>query len=641
MRFTFGLALAGVLSAANGLETQSQWPFRVPSESQRRIPSPSRPLQWGDFNVISTTDTHGWLLGHQHASFPEPNYSGTWGDYRAFVTHMKELAEEKDVDLLLVDSGDLHDGTGLSDGFPPGGVDAQDSNEFFKQMPYDVLAIGNHELYIYANTFDMHMNFAQHFKGRYLSSNVNITVFDANNQSISVPVGSATLSTFLASTVVAIADASAGRFRKFKTRKNRSVTAFGVIFDFTTNDVNTTVQRVEDMVREPWFLDAIAEEPDVFLLVGHMSIERDKSGRWPIVFNAIREVHPSTPILIFGGHLHIRDCLQLDGRSMSLASGRYMETLGWMSVDLDGGSTQNLNFSRRYLDANVVTYRYHTNRTEGTFSTTEGQNITQGLRALEERFGLTYQYGVAPQDYTMNRSPYPSNDSILTMVVEEAVPTVLALNTTRMGIPSILILNSGAQRFDIFKGPFTKNDQLTVVPFVNQYIYIPNVPFEAAMKVLPEMNRAGADRLWSGEVDPEESRQMRVWRQERQVQDGYAKWVGHMHRLYHERSNAADAEELTLGYVTADACPGVGDDTPHAPLPAYGVPDFIASRAPDVGGDPTTPIDLIFADFILGQVIRTLNEVQTARVYSLADAGVYSDVLSNEVLGLYAKVAWN
>ena len=30
------------------------------------------------------------------------------------------------MDLLLVDSGDLHDGTGLSDGYPPGGIDAHD-----------------------------------------------------------------------------------------------------------------------------------------------------------------------------------------------------------------------------------------------------------------------------------------------------------------------------------------------------------------------------------------------------------------------------------------------------------------------------------------------------------------------------------
>jgi hypothetical protein len=51
--------------------------------------------------------------------------------------------QDKDVDILLIDSGDLHDGmcdsslsgtqlnsglpgTGLSDGYPPGGVDAHE-----------------------------------------------------------------------------------------------------------------------------------------------------------------------------------------------------------------------------------------------------------------------------------------------------------------------------------------------------------------------------------------------------------------------------------------------------------------------------------------------------------------------------------
>lgn len=33
-------------------------------------------------------------------------------------------------------------GTGISDGFPTGGVDAHESNKFFAQLPYDVLAIG-------------------------------------------------------------------------------------------------------------------------------------------------------------------------------------------------------------------------------------------------------------------------------------------------------------------------------------------------------------------------------------------------------------------------------------------------------------------------------------------------------------------
>lgn len=44
----------------------------------------------------------------------------------------------------------------------------------------------------------------------------------------------------------------AGRFAKFKTRKGRRVTAFGVLFDFAGNDDNTTVQKVADMVKETW-----------------------------------------------------------------------------------------------------------------------------------------------------------------------------------------------------------------------------------------------------------------------------------------------------------------------------------------------------------------------------------------------------
>jgi len=35
---------------------------------------PGRDLVWGDFNVLHTTDIHGWLLGHQRTSWPEPNY---------------------------------------------------------------------------------------------------------------------------------------------------------------------------------------------------------------------------------------------------------------------------------------------------------------------------------------------------------------------------------------------------------------------------------------------------------------------------------------------------------------------------------------------------------------------------------------
>ncbi|TFY66095.1 hypothetical protein EVG20_g4990 [Dentipellis fragilis] len=573
------------------------------------LPAPTRPLVWGDVNIIHTTDSHGWLLGHQKTSWPEPNYSGDFGDFASFVTHMKELALEKDVDLLLVDSGDLHDGTGLSDGFPPGGVDGHESNKFIAQLPYDLLAIGNHELYVYANTLDMHQNFAPKFPGRYLSSNVNITLNGTDGQPVSVPVGS--------------------RYAKFKTRKGRKVTSLGVLFDFTGNSANTTVQKVEDMVKESWFAEAIQEEPDFFLLAGHMPVSL--KDHWPTVFNAVRAVHPTTPILILGGHTHIRDCQQYDNRSIALESGRYMETVGWLSADLDEKHhKKNISFTRRYLDPNRVTYEYHTGRRNNTFDTAHGQEITKGLNQLFDNFDLSFLYGTAPQDYTLNRNPYPSNGSLLSLFAEQATPVALAINNSRASVPKYIISNSGALRFDLYKGAFTKNDQLTSSPFVDAYSYIPNVTLSVAQDLFNELNKQGETRRALEAYDAalyergEVGMRYKAWLEEMDARHGIA---------------LRDASNLTLGYVTKDNCPGVGDDIAHAPLPFFSTPAFIASLPPNVSA--STPIDLVYVNFFQPQLLQVLNSVQSVRQYAATDTTVYTPLLTNEVLGLFAQAAWN
>ncbi|KAK0497263.1 Metallo-dependent phosphatase-like protein [Armillaria luteobubalina] len=570
---------------------------------------PSRPLEWGDINIIHTTDTHGWLLGHQKTSFPEPNYSGNFGDFASFVSHMKEIAITKDVDLLLVDSGDLHDGTGLSDGYPPGGVDAHESTQFLTELPYDVMAIGNHELYVYANTLDMHQNFVPKLNGRYLSSNANITLVDQNNKTVDVPVGS--------------------RFAKFKTRKGRNVTALGVLFDFTGNDHNTTVQKVEDMVKESWFLDAITDEPDFFLLAGHMPVARDN---WPLVFDAIRAIHATTPILILGGHTHIRDCVQFDGRSMALESGRYMETVGWMSVKLDDAkSSQDLTFSRRYLDPNRVTYEYHTSETQLSFDTEQGKSITTGLNQLAVDFSLNFTFGTAPHDFTITQAPYPSNGSSLSLFAELATPYALSINTDRANIPNYIITNSGSQRFDIYAGPFTKNDQITASPFTDLYFYIPEVTRKVALDTLQMMNENGSQNRKRNQEREEE-----LYKRG-DVRARYMDWLSDMDRRSGLERRAAN--NLTLGYVTQDSCPGVGDDVIHAPLPFYSIPDFIGSTPPDVSND--TLIDFVFVDFVANQVVETLNIVQSDKEYTSSDVGTYSPLGSSSILGIYAQFAWN
>ncbi|KAH9039800.1 Metallo-dependent phosphatase-like protein [Lactarius pseudohatsudake] len=630
--FAFGLGAAlafsiGSTGACPEGDHTHEHARRAPPQAP--LTRPSRPLVWGDVNIIHTTDSHGWLLGHQKPSFPEPNFSGDFGDFASFVAHMKKIADEKDVDLLLVDSGDLHDGTGLSDGFPPSGIDAHDSNQFFSQLPYDVLAIGNHELYIYANALDMHQNFAPKFPGRYLSSNVNITIPGPNGSPVSVPVGSQLqLGHEYCQPFPNCMPYSAGRFAKFKTRKGRKVTSLGVLYDFTGNDHNTTVQKVEDMVKEAWFADAIKDEPDFFLLVGHMPVARDN---WPLVFNAVRAVHPTTPILILGGHTHIRDCLQFDGRSIALESGRYMETLGFLSVDLDHrGSKRNLTVNRRYLDPNRVTYEYHTNSRDSSFDTSIGRQITKGLKALAAQFDLDFKFGTAPRDYTLSRDPFPSNGSLLSLIVDQVLPTALTVNNTRANIPNIIITNSGGLRFDIYSGPFTKNDQLTASPFADAFVFIAGVPLSVASAVLPALNGEGANSR--RELAEAAERYARG-----DVETRYRLWLEEMHARAGPERRAA--QNLTLGYVTKDACTGVGDDTLHTPLPFFGSPAFIGSTPP--AGSNDTAVDLVFVDFIGSQVVQVLNKLQTAKTYTSADIKSYTSILLNEVLGVFAEAEWN
>ena len=69
----------------------------------------------------------------------EQNYGADWGDFATFARRMKQTAEDLDVDLLLIDTGDLHDGAGLSDATT---VDGTDSMPIFDDIDFDLLTIG-------------------------------------------------------------------------------------------------------------------------------------------------------------------------------------------------------------------------------------------------------------------------------------------------------------------------------------------------------------------------------------------------------------------------------------------------------------------------------------------------------------------
>jgi hypothetical protein len=127
------------------------------------------------------------------------------------------------------------------------------------------------------------------------------------------------------------------------------------------------------------------------------------------------------------------------------------------------------------------------------------------------------------------------------------LPVSLKINNSRASIPSIVIANSGSQRFDLYGGSFTKNDQLTISPFTDAFNYIPNVPYGVAKQLTPYMNNAGSNN--KRYVDAEE-RDTELYSMG-YVGKRYRKWLEDMHR-YAQETKRAESVNGTLGYVTQD-----------------------------------------------------------------------------------------
>ncbi|CEH14630.1 5' nucleotidase [Ceraceosorus bombacis] len=595
-----------------------------------------RPLTWGDVVIVATTDIHGWYQGHLKASQPEPNYSGDWGDFASFVTHVRAKALLRGVDLLVVDSGDLHDGAGLSDGYPAGqGPDAHVSNQFHSLVDFDVLAVGNHELYVYENALDTYKNFVPAQHGRYLASNVNITLPQSSApgaKNVSVPMGE--------------------RVVKFRTPLHkRKVTSLGVLFDFTGADAGLTVQNPSDMVKEAWFKQAIQDPPDFFLLVGHMPVRRDQ---WPEVIAPIRALHPTTPILIAGGHTHIRDAVKYDDNAVGIESGRYLETIGWLAANLtDTGKT---SFSRSYIDANRRNYAFHAGLSSPKFGfdTPKGVLITAKMGKVARDWNLTQVYGNAPQDYYLDRVAPSSESSLLNLLSNKVLPTVVSTsNPSRASTPNFVIANSGSQRFDVYKGPFTKNDQYIVSPFKDAFLYIKDVPYQYASQIIHKLNRdpvAGAASKREADVNVASSSSSAPPRSaDADVHRIFDDWGKKQHELAQadlarldQRAAERRADSPTLGYVTHDDLGNDGDDTVHTALPFASSPDYVASPLTGnaTAAMPDTLVDVILVDFILSSVVRILNSLQTAKKYANSDATAYNSLTTQDLYPLYAQKAW-
>ncbi|KAI1259335.1 ser/Thr protein phosphatase family [Xylariaceae sp. FL1019] len=572
---------------------------RMQPDALNATSGPTRALEWGQLNFLHTTDTHGWLEGH----LKEKAYGADWGDFVTFSTHFKHQAGNMGVDLLIVDTGDLHDGAGLSDATSP---DAELSLKIFDDVDYDLLAIGNHELYLADVAYQTLNEISTYWGEKYLTSNVQIANQDTGEWQ------------YIGKT-----------HRYFTTEHGLRIMAFGVLFDFTGNTNVTKVIPAKTMVTQSWFLEAInsCDPIDVFVLIGHNPV-RDSS--FQLVFDAIRVVHPDTPIQILGGHSHIRDFTVYDESSVAIESGRYCETLGWVSVagfnEQNSGyhgispnpagvpnptrkatlnSTSPFSFSRRYLDWNRKTFAYHAETWyDKTFDYDNGRATTAQITKYREQLNLKELYGCVPQDYCMTCAPFTSSKNIFPLLSVALAETVV--EDDRKAKARYIISNTGGIRFDMYKGPFTYDDSFIVSPFEDAFLYIPDVPFNQASGLLDALNNAGASGKRSLGYIPIE-RDICV--------DPIVEPRSEIRR---DQGSAGISRrqvvDLEPGYTTTDDFGSDGDDTAHSAIPYYSIPDFFQGAAGFDENGQADVVDVIFVDFIESDVLAILGSTYADQV---------------------------
>lgn len=516
---------------------------------------PHRNLTWNDINFVHTTDTHGWYSGHIN----QPLYHANWGDFISFTTHLRRIAHSRNQDLLLIDSGDRHDGNGLSDITSPNGLK---STPIFIKQDYDLLTIGNHELYLWENSKQEYETVVNHFQDKYVCSNVDIRL----DNGLFVPLGL--------------------KYKYFTTpTRGIRVLTFGFLFDFKRFNSGTRVTPMAETIHEPWFQEALKHEVDLIIIVGHTPISHNW-GEFYQVHQYLRQFFPDTIIQYFGGHSHIRDFTVFDSLSTGLQSGRYCETVGWTSVNLDKADLNlpvRQRFSRSYIDFNTDSFKYHTNL-DKEFDTAKGKLVSKLIRETRKELKLDTLIGYVKTNYYVDYVPIDHPKSIFNLLALKILKTLPKSKHEER----ITIINTGSIRYDLYKGPYTIDSKFIVSPFENIWVNI-TVPKSVATKVAAKLN--DADYISASRLKPPHQYDL-------QVQDLSTS----PHQAHFEMQ-----EKLPKGYVTHDDFGADGDDTLHRAVVNFPVPNVIQSV--EINDEVDSPVNLVFYSFITPNIIWALKEL--------------------------------
>lgn len=260
------------------------------------------------------------------------------------------------------------------------------------------------------------------------------------------------------------------------------------------------------------------------------------------------------------------------------------------------------------------------------------------MDSISDSWKLTQLHGVAPKDYYLDRVPFPHQDSLLSLLQDEVLPSVVRnADQTRVKRPNLILVNSGSQRFDVFSGPFTRNDRYIVSPFRDRFLSIQDVPWGIAKNLLRELNRKDNSTISEQESIASMKYSSGI------IDNIFDGWLKAQFSFF----SSLNGNDRSLGYQTKDLIGLDGDDTKHKPIPIYpDQPTFIASAPDPVPDDDRELVDVVFLEFILNPILKILNQessnLNVSKIYSANDSKFWGDPCLNtqQLYPRFASLKW-
>lgn len=436
------------------------------------------PLPFGDINLLVVSDVHSFVGGHPH----EIDRNADYGDFYSFHERLKEYCnDKKQADLWLLNNGDFLHGTGLA-------MDGNATSLFpiIQSIPWDGYTMGNHEAMYSAVLHNLRESLVPSLNGNYITSNV---------------VWKETMEPF------------GERFRLLQGQFS-SILLLGFLYEMDSPSETIQVERIEDVLQQAWFLDALTDnEYDAIVVLAHM--DQDDSLLDDIYENIRAHVDSKMPIQFITGHTHRRryaDHIKKDRFARKMQPGGQFDTIGFVSIpkftnaQSDEAGDVDEQFGYKFLNTSkTVLHDTMSLRPDQPLLVPRGEEISKMIQETRQTLGLDQVVACPGRDYFRNVTlQHP--DSLWRLWREHVVPTQIF----QKGEDRLILVGKETFQYDL-RGSgkddaMTLDDVVAIAPFMEKVIYIGEVPDWMVRRLNQTLNTFSAhamipDFVMAGEIE--------------------------------------------------------------------------------------------------------------------------------------------